>query len=147
MYDLTDLLRASIIPPEKTTEYMASTPTVDETMGSRPTAAHPLNKALDAMFVRNRTKKNMKNLQTQSSNTKVDSGSPYSTINVNQLCRSHPYHSLGLHRGPVATPIGSHGTSWSAFKSRFSKDIAPSKLRLSIWACVHTDMHGQMPKS
>ncbi len=72
MYDLTDLLRASIIPPEKTTEYMASTPTVDETMGSRPTAAHPLNKALDAVFVRNRTKKNMKNLQTQSSTTEMN---------------------------------------------------------------------------
>jgi len=77
MYDLVDLLRASIIPPEKTTEYMASTPTVDETMGSRPTAAQPLNKALDAVFVRNRTKKNIKNLQTQSSITEVDSGSPY----------------------------------------------------------------------
>ncbi len=105
MYDLIDLLRASIIPPEKTTEYMASTPTVDETMGSRPTAAQPLNKALDAVFVRNRTKKNMKNLQTQSSTTKVDSGSPY-YYGVNQMFESHPYHSLGLQRGPVATPIG-----------------------------------------
>lgn len=110
MYDLTDLLRASIMPPEKTTEYMASTPTVDETMGSRPTAAHPLNKALDAVFVRNRTKKNMKNLQTQCSTPKVDSGKPYYTINVNQLFESHPYNSLGLQRGPLATPIGSHGT-------------------------------------
>ena len=118
MYDLIDLLRASIIPPEKTTEYMASTPTVDEIMGSRPTAAHPLNKVLDAVFVRNRTKKNMKNLQRQSSTTKVDSGSPYDTINVDQLFKIHPYNSLGLQQGPDATPIGSHGTSWSLFESR-----------------------------
>ena len=109
-----------MIPPEKTTEYMASTPTVDETMGSRPTAAHPLNKALDAVFVRNRTKKNMKNLQTHSSTTKVESGSPYCTINVNQLIKGYPYKSLGLQRGPVGTPIGQHGASWSAFESIFT---------------------------
>ena len=120
MYDLIDLLRASIIPPEKTTEYMASTPTVDETMGSRPTAANPLNKALDAVFVRNRTKKNMKNLQTHSSTTKVESGSPYCTINVNQLIEGYPYKSLGLQRGPVGTPVGQHGASWSAFESKFT---------------------------
>lgn len=54
-----------MIPPENTTEYMASTPTVDETIGSRPTAAQPLNKALDAMLVRNSTRRYVKNLHMQ----------------------------------------------------------------------------------
>ena len=58
-----DSLWASWMPPEKTTEYMASTPTVEETIGSRPTAAQPLNRALDAMLVRKSTRKYIKNLQ------------------------------------------------------------------------------------
>ena len=54
-----------MIPLEKTTAYIASTPTVEETMGPRPTAAQPRNKALEAIFVRNSTKRYVKNLQTQ----------------------------------------------------------------------------------
>ena len=60
-----DLLRATMMPPEKTTLYIASTPTVDETIGSRPTAAQPLNRALDATFVRKSTRKYVKNLQAE----------------------------------------------------------------------------------
>ena len=48
------LLLASMIPPEKTRVKMASTPTVEEMMGSRPTAEQPLNRAFDAMLVRNK---------------------------------------------------------------------------------------------
>ena len=45
---------------------MDSTPTVEAMMGSRPTAAQPLNKALDAMLVRNRTSQYVQNLQQHS---------------------------------------------------------------------------------
>lgn len=50
-----DLLRASMMPPENTRAKMDSTPTVEAMIGSRPTAAQPLNRALDAMLVRNST--------------------------------------------------------------------------------------------
>ena len=72
------LLRLSMMPPEKTTAYMASTPTVDETIGLRPTAAQPLNKALDAKLVRKSTKKYVKNLQMHSSTSDMGSSSSHS---------------------------------------------------------------------
>ena len=64
-----------MMPPEKTTLYMASTPTVDETIGSRPTAAQPLNRALDATFVRKSTRKYVKNLQAENDFTDVSHSS------------------------------------------------------------------------
>lgn len=42
---------------------MAITPTVEEMMGSRPTAEHPLNSALDAMLVKKRISQYVQNLQ------------------------------------------------------------------------------------
>ena len=53
------------MPPEKTNVKMASTPTVEETMGSLPTAAQPLKRAFDAMLVRNSTSQYVQNLQHQ----------------------------------------------------------------------------------
>ncbi|KAA6416980.1 MAG: hypothetical protein FRX49_02027 [Trebouxia sp. A1-2] len=47
-----DLLRASMMPPENTRAKMDSTPTVEAMIGSRPTAAQPLNRALDAMLIK-----------------------------------------------------------------------------------------------
>ncbi len=61
-----DLLRASMMPPENTRAKMDSTPTVEAMMGSRPTAAQPLNKALEAMLVRNKTSQYVQNLQQHS---------------------------------------------------------------------------------
>lgn len=61
-----DLLRASMMPPENTRAKMDSTPTVEAMMGSRPTAAQPLNKALEAMLVRNNTSQYVQNLQQHS---------------------------------------------------------------------------------
>ena len=57
------LLLPSMIPPENTKVKMAITPTVEETMGSRPTAEQPLNSALDAMLVRNKMSQYVQNLQ------------------------------------------------------------------------------------
>ena len=51
-----------MMPPVKTKAKMASIPTVEATMGSRPTAAHPLNRALDAMFVKKRISQLLQNL-------------------------------------------------------------------------------------
>ena len=42
---------------------MDSTPTVEEMMGSRPTAEQPLNSAFDAMLVRNKISQYVQNLQ------------------------------------------------------------------------------------
>ena len=55
-----------MMPPVKTKAKMASTPTVDAMIGSLPTAAQPLNKALDAILVRNRISQYVQNLQQQS---------------------------------------------------------------------------------
>ena len=57
------LLLPSMMPAEKTRAKMDSTPTVEEMMGSRPTAEQPLNSAFDAMLVRNRISQYVQNLQ------------------------------------------------------------------------------------